>query len=579
MKTTRTIKNKKPAAGRIFRTLVAAVLLAAMLAVPLPKAEALPEEFVSTPVVCGGKSAGSSYLYRNNIYIPVDTFEKYADLTAMTLDRDEKKVMIDLSLIDFYVADSETTEFIKQNAGTVYVVMKSLDDTLYVPLNVLAQFGKLAYSISKGKLYIMPYASVDNLCRICADTQGASSLSAGSGQNVDLFSGQVCFLEKEMAAFDVVTTVSGESVYVMKDCVETVSDISKLASFQYTAKTKKDYSDRKINLAWMTVSNGVTPAAPDGINGLDIMAPMWFHQVVGGDGEIQNAADQGFSITCHQNGYEVWATVTNSFTTTGSTKYTTQVLGDKALRDKTIAQYLFYAALYEVDGLNIDYEDLTSADKDNLTAFVRTFAKYTDRMGLTISFDPLVPASFNKAKFDYQAIGNAVDYVCVMSYDEHYSSTGSGAGSVSSHNWVETHLKSLIKMVDPSKVIMGVPLYTRFWKFDSSGKCVGSSAYSVNGASARIGDAIKKGYLSAADISWLDDKHQYYCEFYDGEQTIKTWLEDTRSIADRLNFVYDLGLAGTACWQYSYAGADIYDIFDAVYDRGVQPSEYEIPYR
>ena len=216
----------------------------------------------------------------------------------------------------------------------------------------------------------------------------------------------------------------------------------------------------KFNMVWQSISaTGVSPLPPDATGGIDVIAPIWLSQEVNGEGNVINNADRGYVELAHERGFQVWATINNSFTTTGSTNYTTVVLADQALRDKTIAQYLFYACLYGVDGLNIDYEDLSSQDsaniKANFAAFVEQFYKYSSRLGITLAVDVMVPKSWNQKVYDYEAIGRNCDYVCVMTYDEHYSGS-TYSGSVSSQSFYTEAVDTLMGFVAPEKIVMGI---------------------------------------------------------------------------------------------------------------------------
>ncbi|MDD2295458.1 MAG: glycosyl hydrolase family 18 protein, partial [Eubacteriales bacterium] len=270
-----------------------------------------------------------------------------------------------------------------------------------------------------------------------------------------------------------------------------------------------------------------------------------------------------------ENGAYVWATITNNMSLAGSTNYTTKVLADTALRNKTIAQYLFYACLYEVDGINIDYEDVKDADRNNLTAFVREMRKHTEKLGLTLSIDTLIPKPWT-VEYDYAALGKAVDYIAVMTYDEHYA-TSPSAGSVSSLPWADKAIQDLLTYVEGRKILMGIPLYARLWTVAPTGKPAGNRAVTMTAARELVQS---KGLTPL----WLSETGQYYAEYANGSNTDKIWLEDPRSIAGRLALVYTYGLAGSACWQYSQGEDAVWDVFEAVFKRGVSPGAFNDPY-
>ena len=66
--------------------------------------------------------------------------------------------------------------------------------------------------------------------------------------------------------------------------------------------------------------------------------------------------------------------------------------------------------------------------------------------------------------FDRNVIGDVADYLVFMAYDQHGTSS-TEPGTTAGYNWVETNLKKIIEydVVEPEKIILGMPLYTRIW--------------------------------------------------------------------------------------------------------------------
>ncbi|MDD4445263.1 MAG: glycosyl hydrolase family 18 protein, partial [Eubacteriales bacterium] len=444
-----------------------------------------------------------------------------------------------------------------------------IDGALYAPLNTTAQFAGLGYSLYQDTLYLTNLDSQSWAGRVLLDeTPAVASLMESDGHSLSLAKDEVVLIQRETSTYYQIESLTGESAYIMKSDIRIADSDERLLDYQYISREKPNFADRKINLVWQYAGN-ISPAAPEASNGIDILAPTWFDQIVEGDGNIENSGDLGYTRTARENGAYVWATITNNMSLAGSTNYTTKVLADTALRNKTIAQYLFYACLYEVDGINIDYEDVKDADRNNLTAFVREMRKHTEKLGLTLSIDTLIPKPWT-VEYDYAALGKAVDYIAVMTYDEHYA-TSPSAGSVSSLPWADKAIQDLLTYVEGRKILMGIPLYARLWTVAPTGKPAGNRAVTMTAARELVQS---KGLTPL----WLSETGQYYAEYANGSNTDKIWLEDPRSIAGRLALVYTYGLAGSACWQYSQGEDAVWDVFEAVFKRGVSPGAFNDPY-
>ena len=422
-------------------------------------------------------------------FLPISMADQFTENPSVKIDAQNLRLEIDLGSQDINLADSETTDFVKAFAGTVYIPLVLIDGTVHFPLNTAHQFFGVDYSISGNSLYI-----VDNV---------------------------------------------------------EISGISPSATFVAPQKSKWLGTGSMVNLAWQYV-NQETPEAPPKYDGLDILSPTWFHLITDGDGNISNNGDKGYTDLCHERGYMVWATVTNSMTVPGSTKFTTKVLSTPFLLNKAIAQYVFYACLYDVDGINIDFEDVDDGDAEGLVNFTRTMREYTERQGLALSIDTLIPKPWT-IEYDRKNLAKHVDYIAVMTYDEHWS-TSPKPGSVSSLPWVEQAIKDTLREVPANKVLMGVPLYTRVWCVNERGKITSHKAATMS---------FVQNLLAEESLvpEYLENEQQNYVEYKDGDDTAMIWIEDEVSIQNRINLAIKYSLAGTACWQFSQATSDIWQLF------------------
>ena len=83
-------------------------------------------------------------------------------------------------------------------------------------------------------------------------------------------------------------------------------------------------------------------------------------------------------------------------------------------------------------------------------------------------------------------------------------------------------------------------------------------------------------YISEHDATpvWDEEAGQYIAEYeLENGNTAKIWMEDTRSMAVKLQYTRDAGIAGTACWVYGQQTADMLDVFGKVFKQGVAPAD------
>ena len=143
------------------------------------------------------------------------------------------------------------------------------------------------------------------------------------------------------------------------------------------------------------------------------------------------------------------------------------------------------------------------------------------------------------------------DYVIIMGYDEHYAGSET-AGSVASYGFVEQGIKKTLEEVPAERVINAVPFYTRFWRTDEDGE-VSSEALGMDGADAKAAN-------NEVEPTWDEQTHQYYIELeYEGS-IYQMWMEEERSIEEKMKLIKQYNLAGVASWRLGYERPSIWDV-------------------
>ncbi|KRF19799.1 glycosyl hydrolase family 18 protein [Paenibacillus sp. Soil787] len=302
----------------------------------------------------------------------------------------------------------------------------------------------------------------------------------------------------------------------------------------------------KLNLTWEHVitKNPDTSKLGD-MPGLNVVSPTWF-SLADGEGQIKNLADASYVKWAQTRNYQVWALFSNGF----EPDRTSQALSTYDRRMKMIKQLLGFAQTYNLQGINIDFENVNLKDKDNLVQFVRELTPFMHEQGLAVSID-VTPKSTNEMWsmfYDRPALAEVVDYMMLMAYDEYWASSPK-SGSVSSLPWTERSVTQLLgsEKVPPSKLVLGVPFYTRQWTEETkNGKTTTSSKTLTMEAAQTI---IKEKKLTP---TFMEETGQNYVEYKEGEKLIRIWLEDETSIKVRLELVKKYDLAGVASWRRGF---------------------------
>jgi len=314
----------------------------------------------------------------------------------------------------------------------------------------------------------------------------------------------------------------------------------------YTSITR----DHKINLVWHQIttmdSNYSLGADIAAMTGVNVISPTWF-SVVSKDGTISSLAESSYVTTAHENGLEVWGLIDNF----NQEVDMLEVLTTTEAREKLIDQLITAALDYDLDGLNIDFENLPEASGDGFIQFLRELSIECRKNNLVLSTDNTVPRSFS-AYYQRAAQAEVVDYVIVMGYDEHY--VGSEPGSVASLGFEREGIElTLAEGVPAEKIISAVPFYTRLWKTDVEGT-VSSEAIGMDKAVSILDE-------NGVTANWSEETSQDYAQYYDPDSNFyQIWLENAASLTEKAKLVQEFDLAGIAAWKLGFENDGIWEV-------------------
>ncbi len=316
---------------------------------------------------------------------------------------------------------------------------------------------------------------------------------------------------------------------------------------EYPSNTR----DYKINLGWHVIGgvggNDTLEETVAKTKGLNVISPTWF-TLTGNEGEFSSFATTSYVERAHEMGLEVWALVGN-VDSVDVDLYT--VLSKTSNRRRLILQLLAAVREYNLDGLNIDFENVSLDAGEPFIQFIRELSIPCRKYGIVLSVDNYVPMNHTD-HYDRAEQGVVADYVIIMGYDEHYNGSDE-AGSVASINFVESGIKNTVAEVPKEKVINALPFYTRIWETGADG--ISSQA---------VGMEMAQTYVSDHGIAtrWDEVTCQNYGEFQDGDRLCQVWLEDAESITVKLNIMEKYEIAGVAAWRLGFETADIWDVIE-----------------
>lgn len=492
------------------------------------------------------------------VYMDYDTVVKYIN-KRFYFDANENLLLY-----------TTPTEIIKTEVGskeyfvnkskneTNYQIVKTEGASVYIALDYVKQYSEMDYNFyEEPNRIVVDYIYGENYLynKVKKETQLRTEPSIKSPILLDLKKEDILEyvgIEESMPkGFSKVMTVDGIVGYVKdKNLGESYYEqlVSNFVPPEYTHITK----DYKINLVWHQVTNQEANNnllnALDATKGVTTISPTWF-AIINNEGEISSLASERYVERARNAGVEVWA-LCNDFSKDVNMY---ELLSYTSRREKLSNELIATAIKYNLDGLNIDFENIPRDAGVHYIQFIRELSVKCRNNGIILSIDNYVPTEYS-AYYNRKEQGEVADYVITMAYDEHYSNSEK-SGSVSSIGFFKDAILNTLKEVPPERTIIAIPFYTRVWKEETvDGKLVISdAAYGMEAAEKVL-------TLNGIVPEWDEETGQYYGEFQADGGTYKVWLEEETSIEEKMKLISENKVAGVAAWKLGLEKKSVWDV-------------------
>ncbi len=266
------------------------------------------------------------------------------------------------------------------------------------------------------------------------------------------------------------------------------------------------------------------------------------------DGTIARGNDLGAADYAVQHDIQVYACVSN---------YRGEPLWDfdpalarAAILDHKavfIDQLLDLARDPHYAGINIDLESIAfsddiESDRAAFTAFIDELSERLHALGKQLIIS--VPAKAADSPdddwaypYDLAALGKAADYLQLMTYDQH--GPWGEPGPVSALDWVEDCTAYAASLVDPAKLLIGLPAYAYDWDTTDLHAEVGELKWTdIPALLAKPGAQVERDETANSPyLTYTENGHEHV-----------VWYEDSESISAKSRLVSRYKLGGLSVW-------------------------------
>lgn len=475
----------------------------------------------------------------DNIYISKQDlgnfFDKYIyedtenNNIVTTYNNKIASISLEKNKININGSTKNTYAHAENKEGTIYVPITELEDVYGIEIKYLPD----------SKVLTIDSTSKEQKKGIITKNVSVKSSTKFISKTIDkVKKGSYVIVVSEDKGYTKIRTENGKVGYVKTNKVANTVVVR-----EEMQETKQ--IGGKVNMVWDYYSE--VTSAPDRtgvtMDGVNVVSPAFFHLNTSGE-LTENVGTQGQAYIdwAHSNGYKVWPMVQNAGN--GMLNVTSNIMNDYNKRQKLINQIVNYCVKYKLDGINIDFENMKKEDKDMYSRFIIELTPRLKDMGIVVSVDVTAPDGSETWSlcFDRNVIGDVADYIIFMAYDQ-YGTSSNKSGTTAGYDWVNLSLNKFLKTeeIESNKIILAIPLYTRLWTEDSSGKVVKQSTVSMKNIDSILPSGVNK--------QWDDNLKQYYVEYQDGQYTKKMWIEDEKSLKEKINLINSNNLGGVASWE------------------------------
>ncbi len=495
-------------------------------------------------------------MYLGEPSLPVTFVQDYID-EYMFWEPDTNRVTVTTDSEVIKMKTDDLTYYVNEQPME-FTVSSYRDDTeAYIPKSILETLYPVTITLNEetGIIVVEDLSKEQNVAKIKGKTPVKYKADKESANCTVVKKGETVKVYNEVDKYTKIQTADGFVGYVP---TKKLGDIEVQTPVQPEEPVEHNLKDEKIMLLWDQVTtttaanNRALEPIPEGVN---VLSPTFFSfDTEKNDGTIVSVASSSYVRHAHENDVEVWALITDNFSTTMNDT----ILRNADTRAYVIDQIIGYVRLYNLDGINIDFEAVPARNAEYFIQFLRELYPKMKAEGAVLSVDTYVPSEWSMY-YNRKAIGESADYLCVMTYDEHTSQSAT-TGPVASKDFVDKGVSDSLLEVPKEQLIMGIPFYTRVWKVNASNPSDFTiKNYSMDQAyeffrknDAQITFDEKTGY-NYAKFSVMENGVEYYYE---------AWLEEEESLRQKMEIYKKYDVQGVGIWKRGLEQSNSYSVIE-----------------
>ncbi len=274
-----------------------------------------------------------------------------------------------------------------------------------------------------------------------------------------------------------------------------------------------------------------------GVGTLTEINPFWYNFSTDGKLEPKGGArDPELVARSKQNNMVFVPTITNNF----DAKRVSQMFKNKNLQQTLIKDITTEVTTYGYAGIDIDFENIYTADKEAYTQFIKELSDslHAEKKILEVTVQPKKSDKDvwdGPGAIDADHLPKYADRIKVMTYD--YSRPNTDPGPIAPIPWVLDVINYWKTKMPADNILAGVPFYGYDWSLKTADD-VGIDWDSVVKTKDKYDTQV--GYDQQAEEPY------YTYDAKDGSHVV--FYQDAQSVAKKVAAIKNTGVAGIAAW-------------------------------
>jgi peptidoglycan-N-acetylglucosamine deacetylase len=295
------------------------------------------------------------------------------------------------------------------------------------------------------------------------------------------------------------------------------------------------------------------------ISDINMLLPLWMSIDSVGDTLTVNRDIRGIEII-RGSGVPVVALLNNFDGLDFNGRMLHRVLNDKQKKERLISDIVKVIQQNHFAGVNIDFEEVTETSDEPLVSFMSELYARMHPLRLLVTQDV---SPFNQ-DYNLKELGKYNDYIFLMAYDEHSSS--SEPGPVSSQRWIQAALDQAVKEIAPQKLILGIAGYGYDWPKGDRGDDVS------------FAEALSIASQSGATVTFDTDTYNLFYKYTDeNDVEHNVHFTDAATNFNTMRFASEYNVGGVALWKLGSADSRLWTFFNKdLSDNGVDTFNYSL---